>query len=163
MSPGDQTHPCFTDFALQEFVQGRLDSDVRQAVEKHLEACQECRRAAELLQSESALLRDALMSATPVEAGEPPDIAVLAAYLDGALDDAAVREFEARLASDPRLLHALARLQAEVSAVVANQGERVRQSAAQVPAGQILRMPKRAAPPPVVTSGELKYGGGQAG
>lgn len=152
-------HECFTDFALEEYVQGRLDVSVRLALEAHTAGCTECGRAVELLKAESALLRHADFSAPQREVRSTPDVQVLAAYLDGAMTRDAAEELEALLADDPILLNALLQLGREVEAA-SNEQEPGTPSA--VPEGQLLRMPvRRRAMPAVIMPAGLKFGDGR--
>lgn len=151
---------CFTDFALQEYVAGRLDPEVRAEVEAHAGACELCRRSIELLAVESAFLRQAFITTDCAEFEQPVDPAMLALYLDGALDPDEAASLEHRLTHDPEALMALTQLQADVAETISGKGEGVPADAPSVPAGEILRMPKRTQPPAVIRPAERRFGGG---
>jgi anti-sigma factor RsiW len=153
---------CFTDFALQEFVAGRLEQEVRAQVEVHAETCDACRNAVTLLQQEAALLQAALSGGDDVATSDNIDLEVLALYLDGALDSEARAQLERRLSNEPVLLRSLLDLRTEVARTLSEQGDGVRRPMPKPPAGEILRMPKRTQPPPVIHLGDRKYGGGLA-
>jgi anti-sigma factor RsiW len=137
---------CFTDFAVQEYLGGRLEPSVRQELEAHLSACAECRAATTALDAELRILRAAL---SPIDALEPRgntyDDEALARYLDGALDEGSVQVFEERLSRDPALLTRLIALRREVLNV-RQEAELGAPEEKPEPLGQILRMPKRIAP-----------------
>jgi anti-sigma factor RsiW len=156
--------PCFTDFALEEYVHGRLDPEVRSDVELHCAACEQCRNAIGLLHAESEFFKRTMRSAAhPAEAAEVGR-EHLALYLDGALEAEAVEALESRLLSDPRLMSSLCDLAAEVRETVAGLASGIQRSSEHlVLTGQIVRMPKRVAPPAVVVSKDLKFGGGYPG
>jgi anti-sigma factor RsiW len=151
MTPADTNPSCFTDFALGEFVHGRLDPEVRREVEAHAGECAECGAAIRMLRAESAAIVRALRAARLAQM-DKFDPQTLARYLDGALDPQAERELEAILATEPEPLAALVALHAEVAAARLEADQGVGRIEPAVPAGQILRMPKRTAPPPLVSS-----------
>ena len=154
---------CFTDFALQEYVHGRLAEDVRREVESHVVACAVCGKAIKLLNSERSLLRDVASSTNRPAMRERPDWATLAAYMDGALDSEDAARMESALLADPVLLESLISLQREASAVLEAPGEEATPEAQSAPSGQTLRMPQRAKMPPLVMPRNLRFGGGQTG
>ncbi len=152
--------PCFTDYALQEYVAGRLDPGVREEVEAHAAVCDACRSAAGLLREEAGFLRAALEPAGKAPA-EPLDSLLLAAYLGDALDTEETAILDARLAGDASSIVALLRLRAETLATLDECGTGVREEVPPVPSGVVLRMPtRRIHPPRVIQTNERKYGGG---
>lgn len=147
---------CFTDFALQEYAQGRLDSIVRREVTEHTQACPECRAALDAFATEASLLREALKADTP--AGETPQLSneTLALYSSGALAPEEEARVESILSRHPGILQQLLRLIRETEAVQSD--EPVDIPAQIPPAGEILRMPKRIASPLTVTA--IRHAGG---
>jgi anti-sigma factor RsiW len=146
MTPAAGAH-CFTDFALEEFVHGRLDPEVRGDLESHLLECTACAQATAMLRVQAAVIVRALHP--PAHPAGPSEIddSTLARYLDRALDPEAVRDLESRLAEAPEALARLVAMYAEVRGVQADAGEGVRSPERSAPAGDILRMPKRNSPP----------------
>lgn len=150
---------CFTDFALQEYAQGRLDSAIRVELEEHTATCAQCCAALQEFQSEAALLHVAL---TP--AGTPAETAIsdetLALYCTGALEAGDAIAVETALSRNPSLLQRLIALTRETTAARSSETTDETVSPSQ-PAGEILRMPKRLVRPATVTI-ERRAGGGRA-
>ncbi len=152
---------CFTDFALQEYVQGRLDSAIRLELEHHTATCTQCRAALQEFQTEAALLHAALSSATASTEEVDINDETLALYCTGALEAGEAIAVETALSRNPGLLQRLIALTRETTAVRSSETADDVVGTPQ-PAGQILRMPKRSARP-VVVSLERRAGGGRAG
>jgi len=136
-----ENRPCFTDFALQEYVLGRLDPDVRVALEDHIEGCPQCAACERLIATETKSLREALRQAEGGSEVAPIDEELLALYLGGGLDDKEREEIETTLASSSVLRDRLNALRVELDEVLKPSKASAR--APLEPEGQILRMPQR--------------------
>ncbi len=148
---------CFTDFALQEYVQSRLDPTVRRELEQHQDGCDQCRAALQAFQAEAAFMRAALAPAGD-DAGSSVSDEILALYCTGALEAGDAVALETALSRNPDLLQRLTRLVRETTA--ARSPETVDEVVSTPePAGEILRMPKRSARPTTVSL-ERRIGGG---
>lgn len=99
------SNPCFTDFALQEFLMGRLDPDVRKDIEKHSQTCEQCAACLELLRKETEALRSFLMpeGAREVSTDDPTDLE-LAMFIDGSLKPDIQARVENLIAGSPEHL-----------------------------------------------------------
>jgi anti-sigma factor RsiW len=155
-----QDESCFTDFALDEYVAGRLDPDVRAEVESHTRSCDPCREAVALLRAESEFLRHALAQTGGESLAGDLHPETLARYLDGSLDPSDSAAVEHRLLRDPKTLHQLNELRAEVAAALAGRDVVMPIPEPVFPRGEILRMPQRTRPPLVVWRGERMFGSG---
>jgi len=156
MTPSDRD--CFTDFALQEHAQGRLDPAVRQEVAAHAQTCSECGAALHAFEAESTLLRAVLASDLSGAPGLTDE--TLALYTGGALPPAEAARVEAILSRHPATLQRLLALTRETAAARETEADEQASSRA-LPAGEILRMPKRIASPVTVTA-PRKASGGQS-
>lgn len=133
--------PCFTNFALQEYLLGRLGEEVRAELKQHLDDCPQCGACLKLMDTETQVLRAALRDDTGDAENPERDTETLAMYLDGSLSDEQHDEYERLLISSPQLLASLVELRRELSDLRALDPESARTSAS--PEGRILRMPKR--------------------
>ncbi len=150
MTPQTNGDECFTDFALQEYLAGRLDAEVRRGLEAHLARCAECHGALQAFDTEAALLRGALATRAGEGGTEEHSDEVLARYLSGALDDSQSSALEETLSRHPALLARLVALGREVAAVREGTGQGVEKSAQRPPEGLILKMPRRTKPPLII-------------
>lgn len=149
---------CFTDFALQEYAQGRLDSAVRRDVADHTQDCPACREALQAFTTEATLLHEALKSTAATNDDVPQiPIETLALYSSGALAPEETARVESVLSRHPGTLQQLLRLARETEAVCSD--EAVHIPAQRQPSGEILRMPKRMARPFTVTLSRRVQGG----
>lgn len=153
---------CYTDFALQEYAQGRLDADVRRSVMEHTGACAECRAALQDFDNEAALLRETLRSLTLDSAGvEELSDEMLARYSGGGMPPEESARIDSILSQDPSALKRLILLMVETRAARSDSPSETDAIRSQ-PAGEILRMPKRIARAVTIDVGR-KASGGQAG
>lgn len=142
MSSGTNTNSCFTDFAIQEYLLGRLDAGVREELEAHLKGCRECTACSELLAKETATLRAGLRGTAGVESTAPGiDDETLAMYFDDSLSLEMREEIERNLAQSPEALRRLNELRLELESL--RDGSKVLEGDAAKPEGRVLRMPKR--------------------
>jgi anti-sigma factor RsiW len=152
---------CYTDFALQEYIAGRLDAGVRRDLEEHLARCRECRGALQAFQAEAALLRGALAPRGGEEICEEVTDETLALYMGGALDQVQVAAVEDAVSRRPALLGRLVALGREVAAVREGAGSPGQESRSHPPEGLILKMRRRTVPPATVSlPGRLEGGMG---
>lgn len=153
---------CYTDFALQEYAQGRLDVDVRRSVIEHTGACAECRAALQAFENEATLLRETLQSLTLDSAGaEDLSDEMLARYSGGGMAPEESARIDSILSRNPAALERLILLMQETRAArsdTLSEAEAIRPQ----PAGEILRMPKRIARA-VTIDMNRQASGGQAG
>lgn len=140
-------HECYTDFALQEYVQGRLDPGVRQALAEHIGLCEACRAALQAFETEATLLRETLRTFIADAPGsEDLSDEMLARYSGGGLSTEETARMDSILTRNPEALVRLIALARETRA--AQSGDLIESKMARPqPAGEILRMPKRIAPP----------------
>lgn len=151
---------CFTDFALQEYAQGRLDPSVRHELTAHTNTCPECRAALEAFEAEAALLRAVLQA--PAADTAIPDDETLARYSAGALPPAEAAQIEALLSRHPGALQRLIRLTRETEATRCEAEAGPKTEPQSHPAGEILRMPKRITRPHTVTTAVRRASGGSS-
>lgn len=133
--------PCFTNFALQEYLMGRLSEEVREELRLHLHDCPQCDACLKLMDTETKVLRTALRDDFAV--GETPelDAETLARYFDDSLSDEERDKCDRLLAASPQLLASLIELRHELSIVSGLDPHEI--DAPDAPEGRILRMPKR--------------------
>lgn len=132
---------CFTDFALQEYVLGRLSPEVRVEVQGHLRNCLQCAACADLITQETGLLREALGASAGSSKAVAIDDETLSLYLGDSLDAQSREACEESLAASPQLRERLGELRRDLEAVVGDAGA-VEISETRLE-GRILRMPKR--------------------
>ena len=159
MASGVKKEPCFTDFAIQEYLLGRLDAAVRVEVETHLGSCPECAACAKLLKRETLTLRAALRTPSPSEStASKINDETLASYLDNSLRPEAREEVELALLESSEALMRLNEIRLELEAV--RDDSAVPESRNYAPEGRVLRMPKRIVLPRKVS--DLSAGEGEA-
>lgn len=79
------TSPCYTDYALQEYVQGRHTAELRQAIADHLTQCDACRGMEAELNLEKQYLSQIRNCAKENASDKCPDELDLAKFMDNAL------------------------------------------------------------------------------
>ena len=140
-----QDNPCFTDFALQEYVLGRLSPEVRIEVQEHMQSCPQCAACAGLIAKETELLRAALGASAGSSSAAAIDDETLSLYLGDSLDAQSREACEKALVTSPKLRERLTELRRDLEAVLGDTGaaeiSKVRVE------GRILRMPKRSEVP----------------
>jgi len=157
----DTPPECYTDFALQEFIAGRLDRQIRADLVEHISTCSECRQALAAFQGEAAALRVALQSRTPsaVDNTQIPD-QTLGLYLAGALPEAEVANLEVALTRCPALLARLIALRKETAEARTSAESATGPAYTAAPQGLVLRMPKRSRPVQTVIDDARRASGG---
>lgn len=153
---------CFTDFALEEFLSGRLSADVRFELEAHIASCSDCRTALDLLAKDRILLNRGLAEAARTPRTSESDTEQLGAYLSGGLSPNEREAVERRLSVEPELLADLIRLHDEAVATLSEIDRPGVTAQPMTPAGEILRMPKRTVLPVTVVdrNWEMREGSG---
>lgn len=144
-STGQNTDECFTDFALQEYVLGRLASEIRDEVVAHLKSCPACTACVNLFQMEAGALTELLANSPRPDAASPIATEELAMFLDNSLDKKARQRLHATLADSPEELSRLIAVYREVQASRdhADTHTETREIPEREPEGRIIRMPKR--------------------
>lgn len=140
-SSNDADATCFTNFALQEYLLGRLGQDVRAELKQHVDDCPQCGACLTLMDTETQVLRAALRDDSGEAENPKLDTETLAIYLDGSLSDEQREECERVLISSPQLLASLVDIRRELSTLRVLDPNVL--GASERPEGRILRMPKR--------------------
>ena len=133
--------PCFTNFAIQEYLMGRLSEEIRTELKLHVDDCLQCGACLKLMDTETIILRAALRDDFADSETSNMDPETLAMYLDDTLGNEQREECEKRLRSSPQLLASLLELKRELSLVQSI--DPLESIAPTTPEGRILRMPKR--------------------
>lgn len=157
----DSTNPkdtvCFTDYALEEYLQGRLSTQRRQELEAHLETCTECAEARKYFAKEAEAIRGALSIATRAATEDCPDDEFVSLYLDNGLNPQDRAAAELHFVSCPRCRARIVSLYRESKSVI----EEARKPTAHVPVARrheaiVLKMPKRKVPGPMASEDSLR-------
>ncbi|PCJ65833.1 MAG: hypothetical protein COA73_01780 [Candidatus Hydrogenedentota bacterium] len=162
MSPPtpDSIRECFTDFAIQEYVMGRLDSEIRSEVEVHFNRCKECASCHNQYELEREFISKLLNTPSETSPGLCVSDEMLAQFLDNSLNDTDRTKCESHLAGCSTCQQELLEMYDEVKSL-SNTPEQTHDHPKPTPQGLILRMPERK--PGSKTSLQLKWPIDEAG
>ena len=139
---------CYTDYALQEYLMGRLDVSVRQDVQRHLDDCKECASRYNQYMLEKETIRNILSSQPSVTSTNLCiDDEALAMFLDNSLDEESRARCEAHLAVCKNCYAELLQIHNQLDELLSGEPNQAPEKIEQPPMGLILKMPKRTSPP----------------
>jgi len=135
-------NPCFTDFAIQEYILGRLADEIRREIEDHFHSCKECATC----HNQYALERDFIAALLAAPSGTSPGLCpsdeTLARFLDNSLDDTEHTKCECHLAACTDCRQELLDIYDDLQRLSTMQPHRD-SIPKPTPQGLILRMPPR--------------------
>jgi anti-sigma factor RsiW len=134
--------PCFTDFAIQEYIMGRLAEEIRREIEAHFHSCRECASC----HNQYALERDFIVTLMSTSSDTPsglcPSDETLARYLDSSLDDTEHTKCECHVAACADCRQELLDIYDDLQQLTTMQPQSD-SPPKPTPQGLILRMPER--------------------
>ncbi len=158
--PRESSHECFSDFAILEYIMGRLAKEVRREIQEHFHTCKECASC----HNQYALERDFITALFTTSSDAPPGLCpsdeTLAQFLDNSLSDIERVKCECHLTVCSECQRELLEIYDDLNLLSVNTLE-ADTTIRQCPEGIILRMPQRE--PGSIAAQRIKWPVGEAG